>query len=597
MTLGSLVVQDLTYTCRQLGDAVVLNYLNSDSLSVSVSGHTINVNIVSGVTTATQIKALLDADLDVMYLVSIVVSGTGSNAQVTCKNALIANGVLSAVKASQIIGTLKYTAQTAGAAGNSIRIKYTSGSLLVSVSTNDITIRFVDGITTASAIKAAVAASGPANTLVSVVSSGAALTVPQYTASALSFTNLVGGLDATPGSVVVQDLTYSTDSNTDAYNGKSISYTTGATAGAEVVTVDGSNNVSVQIQNGVSTATQIKTACDASQDFNGIKADGTVYSLGFASLKGTSATGTITIVDYTGLTGSTVTVAGQTVTEGVEWFAGTDNDTTAGTLMDAINTACDTVILVTGGYTGSVLTLTVIATGVAGNSHGIAKSASDSYITISGSTFSGGLNGATLTVAGHPLVESVDWIAEVNDYTTAAHLSTVINALSEVDTVYSFTDGVLIVAATPGIAGNSITLATSDPVNMPISGPTLTGGTNKYACTVSGTGSNAQKTVNGLQTAGAVGQGANAIYKDQSITALTSSYVYVNFHFHANNLTLINDETTGNKTISLSWDGVNTHGVLTAGQSLGWDLQTTVTGIWLKYINAAPNYRLNVLGS
>ncbi len=775
ITLGSKIIQDLTYTCKQLGDDIVINYINSDSLSVSVSDSTINVNIVSGVTTATQIKTALDANLDAMYLVSVTISGTGSNPQVTCKNALIANGVTTAIAASQIIGTLKYTAKTAGAAGNSIRIKYTSGSLLVSVATNDITIRFVDGVTTASAIKAAVAAEGAADALVAVVSAGAALSVSQNVASALSFINLVGGLDATPGSVIVQDLTFSTDSNTAVYNGKTITFTIGATAGAEVVTVvDG--NVNVQIENGVSTATQIKAALDASADFNGIKASGSIVVSNYAQLHLTKAAGTVTFgtpdnavkasllsqgLTYTAKTagpaGNSLSVEIVDtflidVTPGLAYTDGTDvviniggvgkatwedtgilyvaktygtggnsysievKDTlsgglsyvdTAGVIVIDIggssatstdlqalfvatpSTHIDTVLrtsdqplvvysttLLTGGgatpSTSDVVTLLSSATNIdvvettPGNilpevQHSLSGGLNASTITVDGNTFtkvsgapgagefqviadlttlidnlssvdatdngtvvavvahtagtagnsitmsktgagltlvqlSGGINASTVTVAGHILTESTDYNATVSNDSTATSIASAVTALTEVNSTAS-TNTVNIVAATSGIAGNSITLATSDAVNLLKSGANLTGGTNKYECTISGTGSNAQKTVNGLQTAGAVGQGANAIYHDQSTDALTSSYVQVNFHFHANNLTLINDETSGNKTISLSWDGVNVHGSLLPGQSLSWDLQTTVTQIWLKYVNAAPNYRLYVLGS
>lgn len=65
---------------------------------------------------------------------------------------------------------------------------------------------------------------------------------------------------AMPG-VVIQDLTYiAKDSPTSV---PSITYTGGGTAGSEVVTVSG-NDISVQIQSGVSTADQVKNAVNAS---------------------------------------------------------------------------------------------------------------------------------------------------------------------------------------------------------------------------------------------------------------------------------------------------------------------------------------------
>lgn len=64
-------------------------------------------------------------------------------------------------------------------------------------------------------------------------------------------------------SLVVQDLTYTAVTAGFDGNDISITYTGGGTAGAEVVTVIGSS-ISVQIQSGVSTATQIRTAILAS---------------------------------------------------------------------------------------------------------------------------------------------------------------------------------------------------------------------------------------------------------------------------------------------------------------------------------------------
>jgi uncharacterized protein len=63
-------------------------------------------------------------------------------------------------------------------------------------------------------------------------------------------------------SKVIQDLTYTADSVGTGGNAITIEYTTGGTAGAEVVTVLG-NAISVQIDSTNSTATQVKAAVDA----------------------------------------------------------------------------------------------------------------------------------------------------------------------------------------------------------------------------------------------------------------------------------------------------------------------------------------------
>jgi len=62
---------------------------------------------------------------------------------------------------------------------------------------------------------------------------------------------------------IIQDLTYSAVATNATGELVTIAYTTGATAGSEVVTVVG-NAISIQIQSGVSTATQVKAKFDAS---------------------------------------------------------------------------------------------------------------------------------------------------------------------------------------------------------------------------------------------------------------------------------------------------------------------------------------------
>ena len=61
-------------------------------------------------------------------------------------------------------------------------------------------------------------------------------------------------------SLIIQDITYQSVLN--GGNDISIEYTAGVTAGSEVVTVVG-NKISIQIEDGVSTATQVKAAFDA----------------------------------------------------------------------------------------------------------------------------------------------------------------------------------------------------------------------------------------------------------------------------------------------------------------------------------------------
>lgn len=69
------------------------------------------------------------------------------------------------------------------------------------------------------------------------------------------------------------------------------------------------------------------------------------------------------------------------------------------------------------------------------------------------------LSGAIVSVAGHDLTEGSDWTAATSNDATATSLASAIDALSEV-TASATGAVVTIVAATPGTAGNSITLST-----------------------------------------------------------------------------------------------------------------------------------------
>jgi len=101
------------------------------------------------------------------------------------------------------------------------------------------------------------------------------------------------------GTATIQDLLYTAASVYTDGNLISITYTGGATAGAEVVTVVG-NAISVQIQSGVSTATQVLTAIEASVD---------ATALVTVSISGTAATAQVTQA-ATFLTGSVIQVDG-----------------------------------------------------------------------------------------------------------------------------------------------------------------------------------------------------------------------------------------------------------------------------------------------
>ena len=80
-----------------------------------------------------------------------------------------------------------------------------------------------------------------------------------------------------------------------------------------------------------------------------------------------AASGTLTIPDYTMISGATIDVNGSDVTEGLDWHATVSNDATAISLSTAINANVDPGVA-TSNPSGNVVTVTATVAGSAGNS-------------------------------------------------------------------------------------------------------------------------------------------------------------------------------------------------------------------------------------
>jgi hypothetical protein len=95
---SSLVVQDLTYTADtagEAGDLISITYTGGGTAGsevVSVVGNAISVQIQTGVSTATQVKAAVDADVTASALISVAITGVGATAQVVAAAAFLAGG-------------------------------------------------------------------------------------------------------------------------------------------------------------------------------------------------------------------------------------------------------------------------------------------------------------------------------------------------------------------------------------------------------------------------------------------------------------------------------------------------------------------------
>ncbi|MDD4888393.1 MAG: hypothetical protein PHU85_00555 [Phycisphaerae bacterium] len=93
------------------------------------------------------------------------------------------------------------------------------------------------------------------------------------------------------------DLKYTATIEGGAGNAIRVRYTAGATAGAEVVTVSG-RDITVQVENGVSTATQVSTAVSASA--------AAIDLVSVANADGNDGSGAVATMSYTALTGGGV---------------------------------------------------------------------------------------------------------------------------------------------------------------------------------------------------------------------------------------------------------------------------------------------------
>jgi hypothetical protein len=294
----------LTFTSKRLDQIPTITFTNGAIAGfevVTVTGHSnISVKIQSGITTMLQVKTAVEAQISTVGfsasdLVSVSIT-TGHNSDVvqTVVNAALSGAITANTKAFAVIGPILYTAVASGSGGNAISVAYTDGVIpeVVSVVSNAISVAvadaesafktFIEGpaaqpniqkfarpgidYSTSGSVITKVKASVPASALVDVAYAVVGTPAPVYADAAETARFLTGGTDASPATLTVEGLTITSITNDATQNGAILTFTTGATAGSEVVTVVG-NNVSVQIENGVSTVTQVRTALNLAAPF------------------------------------------------------------------------------------------------------------------------------------------------------------------------------------------------------------------------------------------------------------------------------------------------------------------------------------------
>lgn len=174
---------------------------------------------------------------------------------------------------------------------------------------------------------------GAAISLDGAFSFGAQCNVTVDTPAAQNF------LSGVAASKVIQDLTYTSPTRGTGGNSVTVAYTGGGTAGSEVVSVVG-NAISIQIQSGVSTATQIRTA------FNAVGA-ATALATCTVSGTGSNAQTTVSAQSLTGGVNSAVNTSTDQVTITSHGFTTGDKGqlTSTGTLPAGLSTSTDYFII------------------------------------------------------------------------------------------------------------------------------------------------------------------------------------------------------------------------------------------------------------
>lgn len=93
---ASRAINVLTYTSKlngSAGNAISIQYINNPSVSVAVSGYAVTVSLVSGVTTADQVKTAIEASVLASLFLSVALTGSGSTTQTTQAVQNLAGGV------------------------------------------------------------------------------------------------------------------------------------------------------------------------------------------------------------------------------------------------------------------------------------------------------------------------------------------------------------------------------------------------------------------------------------------------------------------------------------------------------------------------
>jgi hypothetical protein len=228
-------------------------------------------------------------------------------------------------------------------------------------------------------------------------------------------------------------------------------------------------------------------------------ASGETITLTSAEIATVAATGLYVVADTSELTGVVTVIGGVTLTEGVDWTKGAYNDTTAQLFAVGINNKVALQTIVTaycsGGEGDNHVTLTAVTPGSAGNSIGISSS-QPTYLTVSNSTLTGGLDASSSTVSINTAHSNNARTYTIPDTTTLANFL-MSKSSQTVEGQNTFKSAVIIDPTTNQLvlggvsAGNKITITAPAPsadrvLTIPDPGENAAFVMNKGTQTVSG---------------------------------------------------------------------------------------------------------------
>jgi hypothetical protein len=479
--LAAVLTLDLDFNAVEVGAIITITAAASGSAGNSIG---MSSNATGGVTLS---GATLAGGYDHAVVTvdgTALTQGTNWTASVsndsTATSLAAAIHALANVNAGAVTNTVTITAAVAGTAGNSLTMTISDAVNLIKsgntlsggIAHASIT---VDGTTLTQGTNWN-AVTDNNTTATNIASAIHALANVNSTAT-LAVVTIEAAVAGTAGNLI-------TASVSDAVN---LTLSASALSGGlnnAIIIIDGTSltagsSFTASVSND-STATSLAAAINALASVN---ASATVAHIAIvAASKGTAGnslatTSTIgsgfTINQATlsgGIAGSTLTVDSQVLTAGIDFTAGTNNDTTA----ESIKTAVHTLANVNATRTNAIVTVTAAVSGTGGNAITMATNRSP-HITLSGATLTGGTGTFILTVNGTALTESTDWDATTSNAVSATNLSAAINAIVGFD-IAIVNNIITAYWTTPGATGNTKTLVTSDSTNLTISGATFLGG-------------------------------------------------------------------------------------------------------------------------